>query len=144
MSESTNSGRYANSHVLFADGAQVSDPKRTRRRPGIRDHEFAAYARKIEGTEHSGGKRPPQSRQAPNGVYNVVADMLNKRYGNVARIRFSYRTASGGSIWAARRQQVVRTQSLHCRDAALMASGRVYQAIRDYLDSSWSATPVRL
>jgi len=101
------SGRYQNSHVLFADGVQVSDPKNA---PPAREWvimNLTAYARKIEGTVHSGGKRPPQSRQAPDGVYNVVADRLQRQYGNVARIRFSYRSAIGGAGGADRNPCIV-------------------------------------
>lgn len=91
-------GLYAKSHELFADGVQVANPNNP---PPAREYVFmnmTAYSRKIEGTEHSGGKRPPQSSQAPSGVYNVVAAEMDGRYHNVARIRFSYRTAIGGSI----------------------------------------------
>jgi hypothetical protein len=44
------------------------------------------YARKIER-----GLSP----QAPDGVYQVVAVLAQKRFGNVARIRFSYRALPG-------------------------------------------------
>ena len=92
------SGRYANSHELFADGVQVDNPNDP---PPAREYvimNLTAYSRKIEGTEHSGGKRPPESSQAADGVYNVVADMMQSRFGNVALIRFSYRTFLGASI----------------------------------------------
>lgn len=96
------SGAYANSHEVFADGVQVENPNDP---PVAKEYvimNLRPYARKIEGTIRSGGDRPPQSRQAPNGVYNVVASLLSKRYGNIARVNFSYRAALGGSILTGR------------------------------------------
>ena len=42
------------------------------------------YARKIEGT---GGRR--MAPQAPDGVYQAVATLAQRRFGNIARITFS-------------------------------------------------------
>jgi hypothetical protein len=83
-------GQYASSHVLFADGTEVSviNP------PPAEEYVFVnttPYARKIEGTN----KRPPLSPQAPDGVYQAVAKLARK-FGNVAKISFSYRTVAGG------------------------------------------------
>ena len=52
------------------------------------------YARKIEGDL----SREPSSKQAPEGVYEAVATLAQRRFGNVAMIRFSYRTPIDGAI----------------------------------------------
>jgi len=49
------------------------------------------YARKIEGNKG----RPPSSPQAPDGVYQAVATLARK-FSNVAKVTFSYRTVAGG------------------------------------------------
>lgn len=80
-------GRYEASHILFVDGVQhePGDP--------IKDFEEAifingvAYARKIERGE---------SDQAPDGVYQAVAAVARQRFGNIAKVRFSYRSLQGG------------------------------------------------
>ena len=58
------------------------------------------YARKIEGYRGLGGvvHRAPSSPQAPDGVYQAVATLAQRKFGNVAKITFSYRTAIGGEI----------------------------------------------
>ncbi len=88
------SGRYANSHEVFADGVQIENPNNP---PPAREYTIMnaqPYARKLEGA----GGRPPLSPQAPDGVYQVVARRARSRFGNQARIDFSYRTALGGSV----------------------------------------------
>jgi len=83
-------GHYASSHVLFADGQEVSviNP------PPAQEYTFVnttPYARKIEGTK----TRPPLSPQAPDGVYQAVATLARK-FSNVAKISFTYVTVAGG------------------------------------------------
>jgi len=82
-------GRYAKSHELFADGVDTENPNVA---PPAEEYVFIniqPYARKIErGT----------SPQAPDGVYQAVATLAQRRFGNVAKITFSYRTAIGGDI----------------------------------------------
>lgn len=83
------SGRYAKSHELFADGADTENPNAA---PPAEEYVFLnvqPYARKIE---------RGQSSQAPDGVYQAVATLARRRFGNVASIDFSYRTAIGGGI----------------------------------------------
>lgn len=87
------SGRFQQSFVLFADGVEV-DPGRV---PSDAD-EFAfinaqPYARKIER-----GLSP----QAPEGVMDVVAGLAKRRYGNIAQIRFGFRSFPSGAVgrWA--------------------------------------------
>ena len=82
------SGRYAKSHELFADGVDTENPNAA---PPARVYTFAntvPYARKIE---------RGQSSQAPDGVYQAVATLAARRFGNLAKIRFTY-TAILGNI----------------------------------------------
>lgn len=92
-------GAYAASHRIFADGTEVSTPEETAGAKFVVIAPTVPYARKIEGLR---GK--PESSQAPNGVYQVVAVMAASRFGNVARITFGYQEilASGSSLatWA--------------------------------------------
>ncbi|ETR75066.1 hypothetical protein X566_20125 [Afipia sp. P52-10] len=88
------SGRYQRSHVLLADGAAI-DPDADEL---PKASEFVVintqpYARKIE---------RGQSAQAPDGVYQVVAALAARRFGNMASIKFSYRVPLFGDVdtWA--------------------------------------------
>lgn len=88
------SGRYAKSHELFSDGVDTENPNNS---PIAQEYVFTniqPYARKIEGD----AIRPPQSPQAPDGVYQAVAVLARQRFGNVVKVDFTYRTAIGGSI----------------------------------------------
>jgi len=88
------SGRYAKSHELFADGVDTENPNLA---PPAEEYVFIniqPYARKIE---------RGQSSQAPDGVYQAVATLARRRFGNVAKIDFSYRTAIGGAIIGGRK-----------------------------------------
>jgi hypothetical protein len=92
-------GMYRRSHILTADYDLVMEGQPF---PAADEYAFVStvpYARKIEGA----GSRPPLSLQAPHGVYQVVADLAKKRFGNIAQIRFSYRSIAQGDIdaWAA-------------------------------------------
>lgn len=82
-------GRYRDSHALFADGAEIAIGQMV---PAAEEYVFintVPYSRKIE---------LGLSSQAPDGVYQAVASLARRRFGNVAKIDFSYRTALGGSI----------------------------------------------
>jgi hypothetical protein len=82
-------GRFAKSHELFADGVDTENPNAA---PPAEEYVFLntqPYSRKIE---------RGQSPQAPDGVYQAVATLAQRRFGNVASISFSYRTAIGGDI----------------------------------------------
>jgi hypothetical protein len=86
------SERYARSHVWFADDAEM-DPRKP---PPAEEYvvlNAQPYARKIER-----GLSP----QAPDGVYEGVAALAKRRYGNVAYVGFSYRSFPGGAVgkWA--------------------------------------------
>lgn len=82
-------GRYRKSHSVFADGIEVDLGAVI---PNAAEYVFInsmPYARKIE---------RGQSSQAPDGVYQVVATLARRRFGNIAKIGFSYRTAISGNI----------------------------------------------
>lgn len=83
---------YQQSHRLFADGSEIAIGVV----PPSAATEFVfvstlKYSRKIEGV----GARAPLSPQAPNGVYEAVAGLANKKYGRMAKIAFSYRGVVG-------------------------------------------------
>jgi hypothetical protein len=105
-------GLYRDSHILFADGVQVKAPD-----PSLSAKEWVyisgvPYARKIE------------LRQA-DGVYEAVAALAPQRYGNQAKISFTFRSlaqgggtaldtwakSSSGRAWAKQRSH--RRDSLH-------------------------------
>lgn len=82
------SGRYAKSHALFADGQEVEVDAHVP--PDASEYVFMntqPYARKIE---------RGLSSKAPDGVYQVVAALASRRFGNLARITYGFRTAIGG------------------------------------------------
>lgn len=82
------SGRYRGSHLFFADGAPA-DPASA---PVGSVYIFAnpqPYARPIEGG---------LSSQAPDGVYQAVAVLAQRRFGNLARVDFEYRAVEGGAL----------------------------------------------
>lgn len=77
---------YFQSHLFFADGVQVAPGERV---PEATTYSFVnavPYARKIER-----GLSP----QAPDGVYHVVAVLAQRRFGNIARVRFTFREILG-------------------------------------------------
>lgn len=85
------SGLYSRSHVFLADGIEVEP---TGAVPEAAEYVFAntqPYARKIENG---------LSAQAPDGVYQSVAAVATRRFGNVARIYFGYREFAGGAVGA--------------------------------------------
>lgn len=82
------SGKYQRSHTLFADGTEIPVGAII---PDAREYVFLSdvpYARKIEGS----AKRPPISPMAPRGVYEITAVKANSRFGNMARVRFAWRS----------------------------------------------------
>lgn len=89
------SGDYAASHTFLADGVAIDPGAKV---PEAAEYVFVnvqPYARKIER-----GLSP----QARDGVYEVVAVLASKRFGNVARIRFGFRSPLFGAVdeWAGR------------------------------------------
>lgn len=86
-------GDYRDSIQLFAGNDPVAIGPDM---PKAAEYYFAAtvpYARKIE---------RGLSSQAPNGVFEAVAAVAAKRYTNVLRVRFGFRTPRAGAIadWA--------------------------------------------
>lgn len=82
-------GLYQRSHIFYADDVEA-DPLNPP--AGIKVGTFVdaqPYSRKIE---------DGQSPQAPDGVYEVVTALASRRFGNIARVQFGYRTAVGGSV----------------------------------------------
>ena len=75
-------GRYAKSHAWYADGQpfDIDDVPQAREYSVL---SLVPYARKIERGE---------SRQAPDGVYEVVAALANQRFGKIGHIGFGYRS----------------------------------------------------
>jgi hypothetical protein len=87
-------GLYLRSHVMTADNRVIEEGESIPM--GAREFAFIntqPYARKIE---------RGLSRQAPDGVYEVVAALANDRYSNVANVKFSYRSPLYGAVnqWA--------------------------------------------
>lgn len=84
-------GRYSDSFVFFAGGVEVAPGGEV---PPAEEYVFLniqPYARKIER-----GLSP----QAPDGVFQGVAALAKRRFGNMAHIRFSYRSFQEGGITA--------------------------------------------
>jgi hypothetical protein len=78
-------GQYTRSHVMLADGVEVDPDGHIAPAETYLFVNIAPYARKIERGE---------SDQAPDGVYEVVAALAQRRFGNIARVRFTYRALS--------------------------------------------------
>ncbi|HZY67757.1 MAG TPA: hypothetical protein VFE52_04175 [Devosia sp.] len=106
------SGRYAASHAFFADGIEV-DPKVGV--PDASEYVFVnlqPYARKIEAG---------LSAMAPDGVYQAVTAVANRRFGNIARILFGYRDVGTRGVRTVRVNDNRGTVERRARGAA---SGR--------------------
>lgn len=85
------SGKFQNSHILFADGFEVKEPAAI---PTASSYVFLnvqPYARKIE---------RGLSSQATEGVYEVVETLAHQRFGNVAKSRFTYQAFREGNLEA--------------------------------------------
>lgn len=89
------SGHFRDSIQLFADGVLLDIG--AGEIPTAREYVFLSplpYARKIEGS----GARGPESRQAPDGVFEAVAVLAAQRFSNQAQIRFSFRAPLGDRL----------------------------------------------
>lgn len=87
------SGRYSRSHVLLADGEEVQFGATV---PPVSEYVLIntqPYAAKIE---------RGLSSQASSGVYEAVAVLGARRFGNMAKISFSFRVPPAGAVheWA--------------------------------------------
>ena len=77
------SGRFAASFILFADGSEVDINQPP---PAASEYVFLntqPYARKIE---------RGQSPQAPDGVFEAIAILAARRFGNTAQVGFGFRS----------------------------------------------------
>lgn len=95
------SGRYAKSHELYTDGVEANTRQMAKSEWVFINTQ--PYARKIE---------RGQSVQAPEGVYQAVATLAKRRFGNHAKISFGYRSPIGGNTnleaWAGSTSQTRR------------------------------------
>jgi hypothetical protein len=86
-------GRYEHSHHLFADGRDLGALGEGGQLPalpaGVKEFMFASVVFYAEPIERG------VSRRAPDGVYQVVAAMVQQDSGDVAKISFGYREADG-------------------------------------------------
>jgi hypothetical protein len=95
-------GKYRNSFRFYADGKEIAPGAEA---PAARQYYFIAsvpYARKIE---------RGHSDQAPNGVFEVVAADAVRRFGNLATIRFGYRTPEPSTADTAKARRVADRES---------------------------------
>jgi hypothetical protein len=90
------SGRYRDAHTLFADSREVPIGKEV---PEASEYVFLnplPYARKIEIGKTRAGRN--FVIQVPNRIYERTAKDASDRFGNIARIKFSYRAPEGSHI----------------------------------------------
>ncbi|MBM3535778.1 MAG: hypothetical protein FJX60_22425 [Alphaproteobacteria bacterium] len=94
---------YRDEHLIFIDGREVEKlPERIGSFAEIVFVNIQPYARKIESGPRSRfrarltDRRPGQSWQAPNGVYEVTAALARRQFANIAGIGFEYRAVIGG------------------------------------------------
>lgn len=92
------SGKYASSHVMFVDGVQQQLGSAVADASEVAFVNLQPYARKIE---------RGLSSQAPDGVYQAIASVAARRFGNVARVYFDYRTLVAGSKAKNNRQPAI-------------------------------------
>lgn len=105
------SGRYRDSHTLFADGQEIPVGGQL---PVATEYVFmnpVPYARKIEMGKTASGRA--FVIQVPNHIYERTAKDARSRFGNVAKIAFSYRAAAGGAF-----VQVARVGPLQVKRSA--------------------------
>lgn len=80
-------GRYVAAHALFVDGVEIEPGKMPLDGKEYVFVNTLPYSRKIER-----GLSP----QAPDGVYQSIAAVAARRFGNIARIHFTYRGVVDG------------------------------------------------
>lgn len=91
-------GDYVRGHRLFADGVEVA-VQAGGRVPEAEVYTFTnlvPYARKIEIGKTRAGRN--FVIQVPNRIYERTAKDAQRRFGNFAKVSFSYRAPVGGSI----------------------------------------------
>lgn len=90
------SGDYRKAHTLFADDREVLKGEQI---PVASEYVFLnplPYARKIEIGKTKSGR--DFLVQVPNRIYERTAKDAQARFGNIAKVKFTYRAAAGGSI----------------------------------------------
>lgn len=104
-------GLYKASHAFFADGELIEPGANVPEADRYVFVNVQPYSRKIE---------RGLSRQAPDGVYQVVATLASRRFGNVATIRFGYEVPLGGAInaWAQTTKLVRKGRAMKPADRA--------------------------
>jgi hypothetical protein len=89
-------GAYRKSHRIYADGVEVAGPDDTADASEVLILSIVPYARKIE---------RGRKGYAPGAVYQAVTALTAARYGNIARIKFTYAEPEGPApaldAWAA-------------------------------------------
>lgn len=95
-------GHYRDDHWLFVNGRRrdvtVGGVVQIRAGDDVLVANVRPYAAKLErGARRRGTtqRRPGLSVQAPNGIYEVSAQELRRRFGSIADIKFVYRNVSG-------------------------------------------------
>ncbi len=90
------SGKYAKSHVLYVDGEPYAGGGPIPTGELYTFVNIQPYARKID---------RGFSDKAPEGVYEAVAGVANKKFGNVAKVTFGWHPLIGAApleAWAAK------------------------------------------
>lgn len=85
------SGEYRNSHTLFINGAQAADLSSYRPGADVAITNYVPYSRKIE--VGSMAMRVPGTDE----VYQRARRVVMARFGNLAKIQFTYRGIVGGA-----------------------------------------------
>jgi hypothetical protein len=119
-------GLYRKSMMMFADGKEIDDPKKALGAKDVLFVSTVAYARKIER-----GKKG----YSPGHVYEGIAAMAKGRFGNIARINFTYReplvTGTHLDVWAL--SNAVRTEGHSRKQTKKFEKNRRNPAIVVYL-----------
>jgi hypothetical protein len=95
-------GAFAASHILLADGKEV-DPKIA---PSAQEYVFMSML------PYAGPLERGHSKQAPNGIYEVVAALADRRFHNQARVQFTYRMMPGLMVRGRKAQKAVRQPAI--------------------------------
>lgn len=90
-------GEYRRSHILFADGKETTPGAAPAAAEEFAFVNVAPYARRIEAGI---------SKAAPEGVMQAVADTAAKRFGNIARVRFTFRSVTSSRAKADRQPAI--------------------------------------
>lgn len=92
------STHYREAHRIFVNESEVDDLTTVKRGDEVAFVNMQPYSRKIDLISATTGKR--LSAQAPDGVYSVVAGIVGRRYGNVAKVTYELRGFVGGNLLA--------------------------------------------